>query len=116
MIGWAGRGTGNDCRVGPPRKALNDDGLGAIEGNHCPPIGLLLRLCPSRYVEVAQDITCCGLGYGLENAHGLRSSSHIRFPEFRFEANSEYPTNHQGLSGELERRAFLGARLISFPH
>jgi hypothetical protein len=44
MVGWAGRGTGNDCRVAPPRNTLNDDGLGAIEGNHRPPTGLLLRL------------------------------------------------------------------------
>jgi hypothetical protein len=32
MIGWAGRGTGNDCRVAPPRNALNDDGLGLLKG------------------------------------------------------------------------------------
>src|SRR5216683_7420388 len=51
MIGSAGRGTGNDCRVTPPRNALNDDGLGAIEGNLCPRMGPLLRLCPSRRIR-----------------------------------------------------------------
>src|SRR6267143_6830746 len=56
MIGWAGRGTGNDCRVVPLRRnALNDDGLRPIEGNLCPPTGPLLRLCPSRRIRPQLD-------------------------------------------------------------
>jgi hypothetical protein len=33
-----------------------------------------------------------------------------------FGPTCEYPTNHQELSDELERRVFLGVRLICFPH